>query len=171
MTVANIQIRKLLPSDAGAYRDIRLEALAKNPEAFGSSFESESAETLAWFEDRLSGSEVFGAVRDDRLLGVAGYYLQQGPKRAHKATLWGMYVRPQARNMALGRRLAEVVIEAARRQAELIQLCVVSENQAARRLYASLGFVEYGLERNALKQGGRYHDEVLMALSLDPLLR
>ena len=41
-----------------------------------------------------------------------------------------------------------------------------SRNEQARRLYASLGFVEYGTEKNALKQNGRYYDEVLMAKDL-----
>jgi len=171
MSDVNFRIRRLLPSDARIYREIRLEALANNPEAFGSSFESEAAEPVAWFENRLSDSEVFGAVREFELLGVAGFYLHQGPKRAHKATLWGMYVRPQARNMALGRRLAEAVIDAARRQAELIQLSVVSDNLAAKRLYASVGFVEYGLEKKSLKHGDRYHDQALMALPLAPIPR
>ena len=35
----------------------------------------------------------------------------------------------------------------------------------ARRLYASLGFIEYGLEKNALKVGDRYLDDVLMVRS------
>ena len=43
---------------------------------------------------------------------------------------------------------------------------MVRDNEQARRLYTSLGFVEYGLERNALKQDGRYYDEVLMAKNL-----
>jgi RimJ/RimL family protein N-acetyltransferase len=43
---------------------------------------------------------------------------------------------------------------------------VVSGNLPALRLYAGLGFVEYGLERRATKYRGRYHDEVLMALPL-----
>jgi RimJ/RimL family protein N-acetyltransferase len=43
---------------------------------------------------------------------------------------------------------------------------VVQDNARARRLYASLGFVDYGIERNALKQNGRYYDEVLMAKDL-----
>ena len=166
MSDGNFRIRKLLPGDARAYREIRLEALANNPEAFGSNFDSEAAEALAWFANRLSESEVFGAVGEFELLGVAGFYVHQGSKRAHKATLWGMYVRPRARRIAVGRRLAEAVIDAARQHAELIQLSVVSENHAARRLYSSLGFVEYGLEKNALKQEGRYYDEVLMALPL-----
>ena len=60
----------------------------------------------------------------------------------------------------------QAVIDYARGHVEILQLDVVSENEAARRLYASLGFVEYGIERNALKQHGRYYDEVLMAKDL-----
>jgi RimJ/RimL family protein N-acetyltransferase len=45
---------------------------------------------------------------------------------------------------------------------EMVQLTVVSENEAARRLYEAMGFVEYGYERRALKHDGRYYDEVLM---------
>ena len=66
----------------------------------------------------------------------------------------------------MGRRLAEAVIGFAREHVEVLQLSVVSENEAARQLYASLGFVEYGIERKALKQGGRYYDEILMAKHL-----
>jgi len=77
--------------------------------------------------------------------------------------LVGMYVRPQARNRGVGRRLVEAVIEVAcTRGVELLQLAVVSDNEPARRLYARLGFVEYGIEKKSLKQGGRYTDEVLM---------
>jgi len=48
----------------------------------------------------------------------------------------------------------------------LLQRSVVSDNEQARRLYACLGFVEYGVEKNSLKQHGRYYDEILMALAL-----
>jgi ribosomal protein S18 acetylase RimI-like enzyme len=77
-----------------------------------------------------------------------------------------MYVRPEARRAGIGRRLVEAVIDTASRHVELIQLTVVTDNEAARRLYAGLGFVEYGLEKKALKQGGRYYDEILMAKDL-----
>jgi RimJ/RimL family protein N-acetyltransferase len=45
---------------------------------------------------------------------------------------------------------------------------VVSDNREARRLYAGLGFVEYGVEKKALKHNGRYYDEILMAKELQP---
>ena len=43
---------------------------------------------------------------------------------------------------------------------------MTSVNQPARQLYAGFGFVEYGIEKNALKADGRYYDDVLMAKPL-----
>jgi len=80
----------------------------------------------------------------------------------------GMYVRPSARKAGVGRRLVETIIEFARQRVELIQLAVVSDNEQARRLYERVGFLEYGIERKALKYDGRYYDEVLMAKELNP---
>lgn len=77
-----------------------------------------------------------------------------------------MYVRPGSRKSGVGQRLVETIIEVARQSVELIQLSVVSDNEAARRLYERLGFVEWGVEKNALKQDGRYFDEVHMAKDL-----
>jgi ribosomal protein S18 acetylase RimI-like enzyme len=77
-----------------------------------------------------------------------------------------MYVRPDSRGIGIGRQLVEAVFDLARQRVELIQLAVVRDNEQARRLYTSLGFVDYGLEGNALKQDGRYYDEVLMAKNL-----
>lgn len=158
----------LARGDAARYRDIRLEGLRQNPEAFGSSFERESEQPLSWFEDRIAQSDIFGAFVNGDVLGVAGYLVQDGAKRNHKGLLWGMYVRENARNSGLGRRLVEAVVRHASERVELLQLTVVSENQTAQRLYASLGFAEYGHEKQALKQGGRYYDEILMVKFLAP---
>ena len=169
MSVADIEIRRLVQenaADAGLYRAIRLEALRANSEAFGSAFETENAQELSWFSDRLGTSTVLGAFRDAELVAMAGFAIQQGQKRAHKGLLWGMYVRSSARGTGVGRRLVEAVLDVARQHVELIQLTVVRENESARRLYASLGFVDYGLEKNSLKQDGRYYDEMLMARNL-----
>jgi ribosomal protein S18 acetylase RimI-like enzyme len=159
----DIRVRRLLPEDAARYREIRLEGLRVSPEAFGNTFEVENARPIELFADRLRDSETMGAFEGAEILGVAGLRANQGPKESHKGTLVGMYVRPQARNRGVGRRLVEAVMEVARRRGvELLQLAVVSDNGPARRLYARLGFVEYGIEKKSLKQGGRYTDEVLM---------
>lgn len=166
MNVDDIHIRRLTPADAARYRQIRLKGLKKCPEAFGSTFETENIKPLGSFAERLGSSAVFGAFRGPELLGIAGFAVRDGVKEAHKGLLWGMYVRPDARKSGVGRRLVEAIIDFARHHVELIQLSVVSNNEPARQLYARLGFVEYGLEKNSLKQDGRYYDEILMALDL-----
>jgi len=169
MSAAHIEIRRLTEVDAvdaALYRDIRLEALRTNPEAFGSTLEIENAQPLSWFSDRLGSSTVLGAFRDGELVAIAGFAIQQGQKRVHKGAIWGMYVRLGARSAGVGRRLVEAILDLARQRVELVQLTVVRNNEQARRLYASLGFLEYGTEKNALKQDGRYYDEVLMAKDL-----
>src|SRR5215471_9171838 len=166
MNADGIEIRRLAQTDAVLYRGIRLEALQANPEAFGSTFEFENAQSLSWLSERLGGSTVLGAFRNAELVAIAGFAVQQGQKQAHKGILWGMYVRLAARKASVGRRLVEAICNLARRHVELIQLTVVRDNEQARSLYARLGFLKYGLEKNALKQGGRYYDEVLMAKDL-----
>ena len=166
MNAACIKIRRLTSADAAAYRDVRLAGLRDSPEAFGSTFDRENTQPLTWFCNRLSNSAVFGASNSTALLGAAGLAIRQSEKERHKGLLWGMYVRPDARKAGVGRQLVEAVIEHARAHVEVIQLSVVSDNEPARRLYASLGFVEYGLERDSLKQNGHYYDEILMALHL-----
>jgi len=165
--ISGLQIRRLETSDAALYREIRLEALKQNPEAFGSTFERENAQPLSWFEAALGRSDIFGAFLDETLAGIAGYVVQESPKQAHKALLWGMYVRSAARNTGAGKRLVAAILNHARERVEMVQLSVVSDNEAACRLYSALGFIEYGFEKRALKQDGRYYDEVLMVKFLD----
>ena len=164
---SGLQIRRLTTSDAAVYREIRLEALQKNPEAFGSTFEKESAQPRSWFEASLEHAAIFGAFQDGSLVGIAAYGVHEGAKQAHKAMLWSMYVRATARNAGLGTRLVSAVLDHGRGRVEQVQLSVVSENESARRLYAVMGFVEYGYEKRALKQDGRYYDEVHMVKFLD----
>jgi RimJ/RimL family protein N-acetyltransferase len=162
----DISIRRLTPGDAALYRSIRLAGLKETPEAFGSTFETEVAKPLAWFFGRLSGSVIFGGFRESRILGTAGFAMRNEEKEAHKGLLWGMYVRPEARGAGVARQLVEAVIAYARPRVELVQLSVVVGNERARRLYASFGFVEYGIEKNSLKHQGKYYDEILMAKDL-----
>jgi ribosomal protein S18 acetylase RimI-like enzyme len=168
MSEPAITVRPLSSADAALFREVRLEGLTQDPDAFSSTFEEESKKPLSSFAERLTASAVFAAFRGPDILGVAGFYGQPGPKHRHKGILWGMYVRPHARGAGIGGRLVEAVIDHARAHVELIELTVISENLAARRLYRRLGFEEYGLEKRAAKYRGRYHDNVLMMKMLTP---
>ena len=161
-------IRQLTASDAVAYRGVRLNALRWHPEAFGSSFEEESEYSLDDFKRHLSPpGSAFGALAGDRLVGIAGLSVATRHKRRHKGTLVGVYVEAAHRRGGTARRLIEAVIAQARHQ-ELreLQLFVTVGNEVARRLYLSLGFRPYGIERRALLVEGVFYDEELMALDL-----
>jgi ribosomal protein S18 acetylase RimI-like enzyme len=157
-------LRRLGPDDWAAYRALRLEALAAHPESFGASWEVESREPAAFFAGRLEANHVIGGWREGALVGVAGLRFNASAKQRHKATLWGMYVRPDARRQGLAAALVEAAVAAARGRVEEVRLAVVATNAAALALYRAAGFREYAVEPRALKVGGTYCDEVLMAL-------
>jgi len=166
MSASPIQIRQLTPSDAESFRELRLEGLRLNPEAFGSTYEFEKDQPLTRYTGWLTNSTVFGAFQNSHLIGTASFTQLSGQKDSHKGLLRAMYVRPTHRRSGAGRQLVQAVIETARQKVEQIQLSVVSTNQPALRLYQTLGFRQYGLEKNALKHHGTYSDEILMSLDL-----
>jgi ribosomal protein S18 acetylase RimI-like enzyme len=166
MSPSPIQIRQLTAADAESFRELRLEGLRLNPEAFGSTYEFEKDQPLERYTGWLTNSTVFGAFQNSQLIGTASFTQVTGLKDSHKGLLRAMYVRPNHRRSGAGRQLVQAVIELARQRVEQLQLSVVSTNQPAFRLYQSVGFRQYGLEKNALKHNGLYSDEILMSLDL-----
>ncbi|WP_155590018.1 GNAT family N-acetyltransferase [Lysinibacillus cavernae] len=163
-----MQTRLLTAADAGIYRNLRLEGLQTNPEAFGSSFEEEKDMPLDLFASRLEGqgSFTFGAFENDDLLGVATLVQENKMKLKHKANIFAVYVSPKKRGLGLGKQLMLEVINKAKALADVeqINLTVVSANDSAKGLYTSLGFEVFGTERRALKIGTQYFDEDYMVL-------
>jgi ribosomal protein S18 acetylase RimI-like enzyme len=166
MPTPPIQIRQLTPADAESFRELRLEGLRLNPEAFGSTYEFEKDQPLTRYIGWLTNSTVFGAFQNSQLIGTASLTISSGLKDSHKGLLRAMYVRPGSRRSGAGRLLVEAAIQTARQKVERVLLAVVSDNQPAIRLYQTLGFRQYGLEKNALKHNGKYSDEILMSLEL-----
>lgn len=165
---SSILIRTLEPSDAPAFRDLRLEALAVAPEAFGASYEEDASLPLESIRARLSASPnaVFGAFADHALIGMAGFAAYDRMKARHKGLLWGVYVKSEWRGHHIGKRLVQCVIDHASRHVIMLEAAVGLTNDGARRTYHGLGFKPYGIERKALRVGDTFHDEELLYLDL-----
>ena len=162
-----MHIRALVPSDAAAFRALRLRSLLECPEAFASSHEEEVDTTLPEIEQRLQpkrDSVVFGAFQDSELSALVGLQREGMAKLAHKSFIWGVYVAPEARGKGVGARIMRHALDhaAAAFGARQVNLGVNTKNLAALALYRKLGFVEYGLERGYLLVGGVLHDEYQM---------
>ena len=160
-------VRRLGRDDAAAFQALRLEGLATDPCAFAASHDEEAGHSLAEVAARLERQPVFGAVAEGVLLAVAGFAVAEPAKKRHKGLLWGVYVRAAARGRGLGGAVVARVIEHARAHVVQLHAAVVTTNEAARRLYRTLGFEPYGLEPRGLACAGRYFDQELLVLLLD----
>lgn len=173
LRVQGIRVAPVTVDEIEAYRSLMLEAYRREPEAFTSTPEEREVQPIDWWLKRIGhgrgGDEVaFGAFVGDGLAGTAGLEREARQKSRHKATLFGMYVRPAHRGHGLARRLVEAVLAHARNQPglELVQLTVSEGNEGAKRLYERCGFRVFGVEPRAIRVGERYLGKVHMSLDL-----
>lgn len=159
-----LTIRRLTPADATVFQALRLRGLAEDAAAFASSFEEECERSIEAIEAQLAAKPdgaIFGAFDGDTLLGVVGLQREGLRKLAHKGVVWGMYVAPEGRGAGTGRRLLAAALAHAWTPLQLAQvnLSALASNEAALRLYRSMGFEVFGTERGSLRIGEHAHDE------------
>ena len=164
--VGGLEIRRLAQADARDFQRLRLEGFALQAREFRFAPEDEAHLTASEIEARLARDFVLGVFDGETLVGIAGLSRGAGLKTAHKALLFGMYLRRDYRGRGFGDALMSPLIEEARRSVEIVTLSVMSDNAPALALYRRWGFESYGIEPRAVKADGLYFDEMLMSLSL-----
>ena len=165
-----MELRALTSADAENFRTLRFQGLIDEPTAFGSSPSEERPIEAgrAALEDQ-ENLVITGAFDAGELVGAVGLVRESGQKYAHRAVVWGMYVKPTQRGLGLGKQLIEAAIRAAQAmpRVEALTLRVNANNRAAIALYAGAGFVEYGHDIGAMRVNGDDYDEHLMRLTLN----
>ena len=172
--VVDIAIRELDDKDVLGFQDLRLRALREHPDAFGSTYELESAYSLEFVAERLRMSAespnnfTLGAHLQDELIGLVGFLRMTGEKEQHRGLIWGVYVKSEYQGRGIGRALMTQAVELANSLPglEQIELSVVTRHRHVRKLYTSLGFISCGIDPRALLVDGEYLDEERMALLL-----
>lgn len=138
-------IRGLTGDDVEVFRDVRLRALATDPDAFGTTYAEASALDEPTWRSRVEGfagrpGRVFVAEDDDGVAGVVGIGESSDPSNC---VLWGMWVDPTRRGSGIGVALLDAAVGWAReRGAAAVTLWVMRANASAKRLYERHGFVE-----------------------------
>ncbi len=89
------------------------------------------------------GGHLLLALVDGELAGCGGFRALPDADHANACEMKRLYVRPPFRRFGLGRRLAEGLMDEARRAGYSVMLLdTLDDMEAARELYASLGFAE-----------------------------
>jgi RimJ/RimL family protein N-acetyltransferase len=111
---------------------------------------------------------LFVAVAGGEVVGAADCHAGNFPKDRHVGSI-GIAIQDGWREGGLGRRMMERILEWMRaRGFAKAELAVFANNERARRLYESLGFVVEGIRRRQVRIRGEFVDEVLMGLWLAP---
>ena len=165
---------RLTSEHVEAYRALMLQAYERHPDAFTSSLAERAALPLEWWLKRLAAGSatqevVFGAFHQGQLAGAVGLSFETREKARHKATLFGMFVPQQYRQLDLGQHLVRAALDHARTRAGVRQvlLTVTQGNASAERLYIICGFEVFGVEPDAVAVGESFVSKVHMWRRLD----
>jgi RimJ/RimL family protein N-acetyltransferase len=160
-------IRQLNNSNLDEYTALFTRALVEHPTYFSSS-PGDITGTITLESDSPQSFTLGAFDEHNTLLGIIGFYRMKQAKLAHKGFIYRMYVCSEAAGQGVGRELLQETLRRARELPDLdkIFLVVMSENSRAKQLYASEGFVAYGIEKRATKIDGVYYDEEPMVLVL-----
>lgn len=165
-------IQTLTEQDTLKYWNLQLQTIQMKSEAFVATFDESlrkesPAESIIEFLSSHT-KYTFGVYNERaKLLGVVTLLIEEKVIARHKAYIVGMYVDVENRRKGYARNLLQAVIEKAREiDIEQLYLRVVSKNKTAKKLYRSIGFKTYALEKKSLKTNDGYSDEEYMVLFL-----
>ncbi|MCA9249379.1 MAG: GNAT family N-acetyltransferase [Planctomycetales bacterium] len=156
----NIVIRPLQPGDAESLVRLRRQALVEEPFAFLSSPEDDRASSPGDVREQLAASPhqsaVLGALDGSEAIGMVGLNRDRPIKAAHRACIWGVFVKPEYRGQGIGSQLLQATLDFARGMdgVETVYLGVSEKTPDAKRLYEAAGFSVWGLEPDCMRYEG-----------------
>ena len=148
------------------YKRLRLEALEQVPQAFLDDPDKASKIPQPDWEKKLDN--MYFAEIDGQWVGMVGAYQEEKTKLRHILNIVSVYVKPSYRGQGIGKALLQYVVDQAKKNPEIKKLLlgVVTTQEPAQALYKSLGFINGGHLKYAVKVGDQYFDEYLMELYL-----
>jgi ribosomal protein S18 acetylase RimI-like enzyme len=174
VTTNEVSISRLSAHDAQQFMELRLLALQTDPDAYLSTFESESGKTTDDFARELEYAKglgylgyygVWSSGQDDSsdrlLIGYCQIATTFLAKQEHVLMIHNLYVKQDFRGRGLAKKLIDYLLGLAKtRGIEVAFLSCNGSNVVALDFYKKCGFVECGRKPKSLKWQGKFDDEV-----------
>lgn len=164
--------RLLTPTDAPAYKHLRLMALQTDPRSYISTYEYEARQSDRFFVDAIFQNHFpplfgyYGVFKKEELIGYVMLERHFG-KESHHASFINLYIHPDFRKQGVAKQLLTHIIEKAKSELDVLYVTCASDNHKALALYKTFGFSQYGIEPKYLKHpDGSYQDKSLLYLEL-----
>ena len=159
-----VTYRQLTGKDAGAYKALRLFAVAESPMRVPSTVEVEENTPETVFEQRLMRSIAIGAFAGENLVGTTLLepVAHKGTPYGHKLELKAVYAKPEYRGQGVARCMWKEALPLITGNYTQILTEIVAGNKEALQFYTSLGFEIYGEE----KRGFFYENEYFTVTKL-----
>lgn len=157
-----IEIKGLSSNSWKEYRDLRLDALKKDPTAFGSSHEEEKK--LSQVEWKRRTKNVLFAISNNTPIGMIVFVFLKQKKIKHIAKIYGVYVKKEYRSQGIGNKLLEAALTEIQKNKNIVKinLNVNPDQKAAVNLYKKYGFKPIGTLKKDLFVDGKFYDELMM---------
>jgi len=120
-----------------------------------------------WYQDHMKSGMTYLVARvDGEVVGGASIEPRRG-KFAHTAA-YGIFIKDGFRNMGIGTKLTNALVEIARQRGfEILELSVLGSNKRAQHVYKKCGFKYVGKIKRGVKMiNGTYTDNIIMTLAL-----
>lgn len=166
----SFEIVTLTPDQWAAYKDIRMESLMNEPQAFFSTYVESAKKPDSFWQERLAeaqdGNEswLYFAKDGEKIIGIIGAYVKDNKEVAE---IVSVYVNGDARGQGVSKMLMNKILQVLSEKDSIktVRLAVNVDQTPALNLYKSYGF-QITEKKNILMGDGKYHDEYIMLKQL-----
>src|SRR5579871_4804684 len=150
------------------YKELRLQALFEEPQAFGSSYADESIKSDEEWKKRLENYKkgehnwMFFAQVDKKLVGMLGAFQDATDIEKREATIIAMFVIEEYRGKGIAKMLMQRILqELAIKKMAKVKINLNVDQTIALKMYEKFGFVVQD-KVNYMMGDGKYHNEYKM---------
>jgi len=158
--VGKIEVTKLDLIQWQEYREIRLDALKSEPQAFLSTYDRE----VGWLDEKWisrlketfsKGSWLLFAKGRLGLVGMIGGYRDSKDLENHTAQIWGVFVKSQERGKGIAKALMGAILKEFESEPDIetVILEVNTDQKSAQKLYETFDFIVTKTYRQKLGDG------------------